>query len=160
MTKTDMHATHRPAAAGLPVDATAPGPGPALSRTPGRRVLVVDDDRAVREFFRRCLLLDGIDVVVAPGGAEGLQALGTDPAIGLILLDLDMPKIDGRRFREVQRSDTRLAAIPTVVVTGTIITSEIRDELQAVDYIAKPIDRTRLLAIVNQHLPTRDGAAA
>jgi CheY-like chemotaxis protein len=117
-----------------------------------RRVLVVDDDRAVREVFRRSLLLDGYDVIVATGGAEGLQLLGSDPNIGLVLLDLDMPHIDGRRFREVQRSDTRLAAVPTVIITGTSVSAALRDELQVLEYVSKPVNRTGLLAVVGRYI--------
>lgn len=151
-----MHEPQLPAA-GSPAQAAPPIASPG--GTPGRRVLVVDDERSIREFFRRCLLLDGIDVVVASGGADGLQALGTDPAIGLVLLDLDMPKIDGRRFREVQRSHARLATIPTVIVTGTVITDSIRAELLAADYVSKPVDRAQLLAIVKRYLPARTAAS-
>lgn len=126
------------------------GGGP---RFVARRVLIVDDDRSVRELFRRCLLLAGYDVSVASGGAEGLQALGTDPTIGLVLLDLDMPRIDGRRFREVQRTDPRLEAIPTVVITGTNLTDDVRRELRATDYLSKPVQREQLVALVERYLP-------
>lgn len=115
------------------------------------RVLVVDDDKSVREMFRRSLLLAGFDVAVASGGAQGLQMLGADADVGLVMLDLDMPQVDGRRFRDAQRADPRLAAIPTVIVTGTPITGRIRDALQATDYLAKPVGRTLLLSVVEKY---------
>jgi CheY-like chemotaxis protein len=122
----------------------------APSRTPAGRVLVVDDDRAIRELFRRVLLFEGFDVVVAPGGAEGLRVLGIDPAIALVLLDLDMPGIDGRGFRRAQSSDPRLAGIPTVVVTA-VLTDANRAELNATAYLNKPVPRARFIQIVERY---------
>ena len=118
---------------------------------PSGRVLVVDDERTIRELFRRILLFDGFDVVVASGGAEGLRMIGSDPSIALILLDLDMPGIDGRRFRVAQCSDPRLADIPTVVVTGTLLTDEVRAEMRAHDYLGKPVNHAEFIAVVERY---------
>jgi len=131
-----------------------PMPGGHADAAPAR-VLVIDDEQSVREMFRRSLLLAGFDVAVASGGAEGLKMLGTDAEVGLVMLDLDMPYIDGRRFREAQRSDPRLAAIPTVIVTGTPITDGIRDTLQASDYLSKPVGRAQLLSVVGKYCGTQ-----
>lgn len=128
-----------------PLSPTADMPSP-----PGR-VLVVDDERTIRELFRRILLFDGFDVVVASGGAEGLRIIGSDPSIALILLDLDMPGIDGRRFRVAQCSDPRLAGIPTVVVTGTVLTDEIRAEMNADDYMSKPVNHAQFMRVVERY---------
>jgi CheY-like chemotaxis protein len=110
------------------------------------RVLVVDDERGIRELFRRVLLLAGYDVLLAAGGAEGLQLLGRNPDIGLILLDLDMPYIDGSRFRAAQLADPRLAGVPTVVVTGMALTDALRAELHADAYLTKPAPPAQLTA--------------
>ena len=123
----------------------------ADARPVAGRVLVVDDERAIRELFRRVLLFDGFDVVVASGGAEGLRLLATDPWVVLILLDLDMPDIDGRRFRQAQCEDPRLADIATVLVTGTVVTDEVRGELRATDYLSKPVSRAHMLHVVERY---------
>jgi CheY-like chemotaxis protein len=115
------------------------------------RVLVVDDERAIRELFRRRLLMAGFDVVVASGGAEGLRILGTDPRVSLVLLDLDMPGIDGRRFREAQSSDPRLAGVPTVIITGVALTDTLRRQLQANDYLSKPVDNAQFIQVVERY---------
>ena len=115
------------------------------------RVLVVDDERTIRELFRRILLFDGFDVVVASGGAEGLRILGSDPSIALVLLDLDMPGIDGRRFRFAQCSDPRLAEVPTVVVTGTMLTDDVRAEMRANDYLGKPVNHAEFMRVVERY---------
>jgi CheY-like chemotaxis protein len=120
---------------------------------PHERVLVVDDERVIRDMLRRMLLFAGFDVVVAAGGAEGLRILGTDPQVALVLLDLDMPHIDGRCFRSAQRSDSRLAAIPTVIVSGVLFTDELRRELDAADYLSKPVRQATLVATVEKYCP-------
>jgi CheY-like chemotaxis protein len=123
--------------------------GPAQPKA--GRVLIVDDDRAVRELFRRSLELARFDVVVAAGGEEGLRLLGADPTIRVVLLDLAMPGMDGRRFRDVQRADPRLAAIPTMIVTGSSLAQVVHDELMADDYLLKPIGREHLVSVVSRY---------
>ena len=133
-----------------------PGPprnGLANQETHDRphRVLVVDDERSVCELFRRTLLMGGFDVVVACGGAEGLERLGSDPGIGLVLLDLHMPRIDGIRFRAVQLADPRLAAVPTVLVTGYAVTDSDRAAIRANEYVSKPVSPARLIALAEKY---------
>jgi CheY-like chemotaxis protein len=135
----------------LPAQSQAPAPSGTDVHPAAGRVLVVDDERAIRELFQRILLFEGFDVVLASGGAEGLRLLGTDPRIALVLLDLDMPAVDGRRFRMEQCGDPRLADVPTVIVTGTMLTPEVRAELQATDYLSKPVPRARFIQIVERY---------
>src|SRR5262245_43043809 len=78
----------------------------------GRRILVIDDDDAVRTIFQRYLESAGFSVVTAKDGAEGLRRLALDRSIRLVLLDLLMPDMDGWRFRHAQQCDQRLADIP------------------------------------------------
>lgn len=125
------------------------------------RVLVVDDDRAVREMFRRTLELAHFDVVVAAGGEEGLRQLRADASIGLVLLDLMMPGMDGREFRARQRADVRLSDIPTIIVTGSSLTQIVHADLMAVDYLLKPVGREHMLSVVARYCrPAEPGATA
>ena len=113
------------------------------------RVLVVDDDASMRLVFGRSLRGAGFDVVEANGGREGLQKLRADPSIRLVLLDLNMPGMDGWRFREEQRADPQLRDIPTVVLTGEpfarIATSQ---PLEVHEYLLKPVGRDHLISVV------------
>jgi CheY-like chemotaxis protein len=115
------------------------------------RVLVVDDDHSVRGMLQRSLHLAGFDVVVAAGGEEGLQILRDDPTICLVLLDLNMPNVDGRKFREIQRSDPRLAAISTIILTGSALPQVVHEELLAPAYLFKPVGREELVSIVSRY---------
>ncbi len=115
------------------------------------RVLVVDDNHSVREMLRRSLQLAGFDVVVAAGGEEGLQILRDDLTICLVLLDLNMPKVNGRKFREIQRSDPRLAGISTIILTGSALPQVVHEELLATAYLFKPVGREELVSVVSRY---------
>jgi CheY-like chemotaxis protein len=115
------------------------------------RVLVVDDDHAVLAVLRRLLQLAGYDVLSATNGADGYHLLQTDPAISLLILDLTLPVLDGWRFRQMQRQDAALAAIPTVILTGAPLPSVVDAELQAADYLFKPVGADHFLSVVRHH---------
>jgi CheY-like chemotaxis protein len=125
---------------------TKPSPEPRAGR-----VLVVDDDAAVREVFERVLRLGGFDVVVAAGGEEGLRILRDDPTICLVLLDLEMPNVDGWKFRKIQRDDPRVADISTIIVTGSAVPDVMHEELLATDYLFKPVRREDLVKVVSRY---------
>lgn len=143
----------------LPPELTVPPPpagaGTARPRPTAGRVLVVDDEDAVREMFRRSLELAHFDVVVAAGGEEGLRLLRDDPAICLVLLDLAMPGMSGRTFRDLQRADPRLATVPTLIVTGSALAQIVHDELLAEDYLLKPVAREHLISVVARYCKPR-----
>jgi two-component system, chemotaxis family, chemotaxis protein CheY len=120
---------------------------PSDAAPPAGRVLVIDDDDAIRRVFQQYLESGEFEVVAASSGAEGLRILRNDPQVGLVLLDLMMPDMDGWRFRNAQADDERLTAIPTVIVTGSPLSSVVHAELKAVDYLLKPIGRDHLLSV-------------
>lgn len=83
-----------------------------------RPVLVVDDDRDVRESIADALRDEGFEVETASNGREALSALRAGTSPGLILLDLSMPVMSGTEFRRVQLDDPALAHIPTAVISA------------------------------------------
>jgi two-component system, chemotaxis family, chemotaxis protein CheY len=91
---------------------------PVGSRT--RKILVVDDDADLRQAVASCVADLGVEVVEASDGREGLERLGDGtPLPGAILLDLVMPRLDGRGFLEAVRREPQLAAIPVITMTGS-----------------------------------------
>jgi CheY-like chemotaxis protein len=120
------------------------------------RVLVVDDEPSMRLVFGRSLRSAGFDVVEADGGREGLQKLRDDPSIRLVLLDLNMPGMDGWRFREEQRADPQLRDIPTVVLTGEPFARIVSSQpLDANEYLLKPVGRDHLISVVSGYCTPR-----
>lgn len=88
--------------------------------TPARgRVLVIEDERDIREALAEALSYEGYDVVVAANGREALRKLDGRPLPDVILLDLVMPEMSGWEFRQVQVRDPALCGIPVVVVSAS-----------------------------------------
>jgi CheY-like chemotaxis protein len=84
-----------------------------------REILVVDDDRDVRDAIEQVLLSTGHRVCTAHDGRDALEQLrARRRPPDVILLDLMMPVMDGLRFREAQRRDRALADIPVVVISA------------------------------------------
>ncbi len=114
-------------------------------------MLIVDDDPSVRETFRRVLQSEGFDVAVVTGGEEALQALREDRTIGLMLLDLEMPGVDGAAVRRAQLADSTISLVPTVIVSGSRSTRTDLGDLTADGYLDKPVRRQDLLTLVRQY---------
>jgi CheY-like chemotaxis protein len=118
------------------------------------RVLVVDDDAEIRETFVDVLLENGFEAVGATDGCEALTHL-RDPADrwALVLLDLMMPNMDGRTFRQEQMADDQLASIPVVVVSAATEVDDAADALGAAAAVTKPVRLVDLVALVSRFCP-------
>ncbi|MGH9347547.1 MAG: response regulator [Vicinamibacterales bacterium] len=114
-------------------------------------VLIVDDDASVRKAIVHMLGLGGFPALEAASGREGIDALGRDPGIALVLLDLNMNPMDGRTFRQLQLADPKLAIVPTVVLTGAPLADVDDATLMADDYLLKPVGREHLLSVVSAY---------
>jgi two-component system nitrogen regulation response regulator NtrX len=116
------------------------------------RILVVDDDEAIRDSLDVVLRFEHHEVLTARDGAEGQKALAADPEIDLVFLDIKMPGKDG-----LDVLVEMLAARPELLVVmisghGTIETALEATKRGAFHFIEKPLDRDRvLLAVRNAH---------
>ena len=116
------------------------------------RILVIEDDEAVRESIAHLLRDEGFAVETAGNGREALELLrraSTLPSV--ILLDLMMPVMDGWTFRTEQLATPRLAAIPVVVLSATHDLPRRAGALRAEAVLQKPFDASRLLDVVAHH---------
>lgn len=107
-----------------------------------RRVLVVDDDEAVREVLRTGLeVLAGWKVAVASGGAEAVALCRSDPP-DAILLDVMMPTMDGPTTFAQLQEDARTRSIPVILLTAKVQPAERRryEDLAVAGMLAKPFD--------------------
>ena len=109
------------------------------------RVLVVDDDRAIRESLARALELDGYDVELAPDGATALAAI-RERRPDVAIFDVMMPNIDGLTLCRVLRAERD--RLPVLMLTARTETSDRVAGLDAGadDYLPKPFDLDELLA--------------
>jgi len=109
------------------------------------RVLVADDDRAIRESLERALQLEGYDVVVAPDGAAALT-LAHDARPDVLVLDVMMPGVDGLTACRVLRAEKNRT--PILLLTARTETSDRVAGLDAGadDYLPKPFELDELLA--------------
>jgi PAS domain S-box-containing protein len=105
-------------------------------------VLVVDDDRLVRDLLKRFLMKEGFRVAMAANGDEGLKA-ARESRPAAITLDVVMAGSDGWSVLRAIRSDSTLAATPVVMVT-IVDNPTLGAELGATAYLTKPIDWRRL----------------
>jgi two-component system response regulator MprA len=117
------------------------------------RILVVDDDRAVRDALRRALTLGGYEVEVAEGGSQGLEHTVTR-APDAVVLDVGMPDVDGLEVcRRLRSAGNR---VPILILTARDAVSDRIDGLDAGadDYLVKPFDvgelKARLRALMRR----------
>lgn len=128
----------------------APGDADAAA---AETVMVVDDDRDILDLARLVLEDGGYRVIAAPSGQAALDRLAqTRP--DLILLDVNMPDMDGWQVLRLLKVDERTQEIPVALFT---IKSQVRDRVLglqsgACDYIAKPFAQDELLARVRRIL--------
>ena len=116
---------------------------------PRPRVLVVDDDRAVRESLRRSLEFNGYDVTLAADGAEalaGLAAMGQTSPPDVVVMDVMMPRLDGLETTRALRSAGN--DVPILVLTARDAVGDRVEGLDAGadDYLTKPFALQELLA--------------
>lgn len=111
-----------------------------------RPVLVVDDDPDNRALLDHLLSSEGYAVATARDGREALKRL-LDLRPAVILLDLEMPVMDGRSFRQHQlRLAGRLRSIPVIICSGSDEADKLKNELRPFACLSKPFpDFTRLL---------------
>ena len=128
----------------------------AAPSAPGQRddtVLVVDDNKLGRGVLCRILTTAGLRVEAACDGDEALTMMA-DTKFGVVLLDLQMPKVDGLEVLKRAREQWTAADLPILMISGTTDTEPIVEALDsgANDFLTRPIDRNILLAKIRRSL--------
>ena len=125
------------------------------------KILVVDDERAVRDALRRALELQGYEVDLAADGEEALARLGADGHPDAVVLDILMPGIDGLEVcRRIRRSGD---SVPVLMLTARDAVGDRVEGLDAGadDYLVKPFALEELLArvraLIRRGTPSLDG---
>ena len=117
----------------------------------GHNILVVEDDSTLRNAMGDLLGEEGIAATPAENGQVGLDLLRAGARPCLVLLDLQMPVVDGFTFRRRQLEDPRIAGIPVVVMTGQPGKAREAERLGVVLTMSKPVAPARVLGVVKQY---------
>ena len=128
-------------------------PVPDLS---GYHILLVEDNPMNRRIAELNLIEFGLMVTQAENGREAMEILRTDPgAFDLILMDIQMPEMDGYSTTCAIRSELRLKDLPIVAMTAHILAGE-REKVMACgmnDYLTKPVRHAELVKVLQRYLP-------
>ncbi len=119
------------------------------------RVLVVDDSRAMRGILKRMLGGLGHEVVEAANGREAIDRLRAGEVVQLVLVDWNMPEMNGYEFVQAARREPALASLPIIMVTTETEMDRVAMALEAGvnEYVMKPftadvlVDKLALLGL-------------
>jgi PAS domain S-box-containing protein len=129
--------------------------GPQLT---GLRVLAVDDSRLNLMVVERALKLEGCSVTLAADGQQALQILKAQPqAFDVVLMDIQMPVMDGLTATREIRKDDALAHLPVIALTAGVLPEERLAALDAGvnEFLAKPLDLQQMQLMLSQYLSSR-----
>ncbi|MBK5967878.1 MULTISPECIES: PAS domain-containing sensor histidine kinase [Thiorhodovibrio] len=121
----------------------------------GRRILVAEDQPINQRIIHDMLCLFGAEVTLAPNGREALQRLA-ESDFDLVLMDIQMPEMDGLSATEQLRNNPAWAKLPVVALTAGVTTTE-RERIRTAglsDLLAKPLRLSELKSILGRWLPS------
>ena len=122
----------------------------------GGRIVVVEDNEKNMKLFRDVLEASGFETVEATTGQQAID-LTVEHMPDLVLMDIQLPDIDGIEALGRLRADERTASIPVLVLTALAMDGD-RERFLAAgfdDYISKPVDIVSFIATVKRHVEVR-----
>ncbi len=124
---------------------------PASKVKSSSKVLIVDDEEGIRESLK-LILSDHYDLVVTDSGEQALRLVEGDPAIGLVLMDIKMPKVSGLDVLKAMKA--KRPNLNVIMVTGykAVETAGEAARLGAVGYIVKPFKSNEILQTVQKNI--------
>jgi CheY-like chemotaxis protein len=136
------------------VDSPRPDEAHAKSLT-GFKILAVDDD--VRNLFAVTSLLErhGATALPAATAKEAVEVLEKNPEVSAVLMDMMMPEVDGYQATRQLREMPRYRTLPIIALTAKTMPGDRDKALEAgcTDFVSKPVERERLIAVLRQWLP-------
>jgi len=126
-----------------------------------RKILIIDDDRDLREFLQQALSAAGFEVQTVDRGAIGLRMLLTEE-FHLVLIDINMPEISGSNICRALRKHDKTRDLPVVMITATFHSPEqikaAREDYGVNDFLLKPFTGADLQKLLERvFLPNKDG---
>ena len=140
---------------------TAPHVAPLTDLAPAKlpTVMVVDDSLTVRKITGRLLAREGYQVVLAKDGVEALEVL-LDMVPDVMLVDIEMPRMDGFDLTRNVRADTRLQHVPIIMITSRTAEKHRKyaEEIGVNHYLGKPYQEDELLGLVAGYMASHQPA--
>ena len=127
---------------------------PPRVATEPRRLLLVEDDFALRAHLAELLMQEGYYVGCAADGEEAIRRLQREPLPAAILLDMMLPRVNGIAFREAQMRTAGLRSIPTIAITS-LKDSDHLEKLGFAAVFKKPLDFDTLTRTLARVCPPR-----
>jgi two-component system, cell cycle response regulator DivK len=117
-----------------------------------KKILIVDDDSRNIFALRLTLKAKGFNVETALSAREAIGKLENDENIGIVLMDMMMPDVDGYQAVGLIRNNEKLSHIPVIAVTAQAMEEDRQKciDAGATDYIKKPIDVDQLLKVIEK----------
>jgi type IV pilus assembly protein PilB len=150
-----------PAAATAPHAAAVPHAAPAQPRPENRTVLVVDDNKDYRELVKHLLLVNHYTVLEAGNGEEAMAVVNRHLP-DLMLVDFNMPKMNGYELIQEVRSNYDMRGVRIIMFTGATNRQHLRTlNMDISDFLEKPVSNAKLLeSVARAFSPLRAGAPA
>ncbi|PYF75737.1 response regulator [Pedobacter nutrimenti] len=119
-----------------------------------KKILIVDDDNRNIFALRAVLKARGYDCLSAAGAEEGLEILAANGEIGVVLMDMMMPGMDGYQAIAKMKQNPELRHLPVIAVTAQAMMGDRERCLDAgaVGYVSKPINVEILTELLSQHI--------
>ena len=117
------------------------------------KILIIDDDSRNIFALTAVLKAKGFQCLAATSGVEGLSIMESDTTVGVVLLDMMMPEMDGyETLSRVRRGKCK--DLPVIAVTAQAMVGDREKciDAGATEYVSKPIDVDRLVSLLNQYL--------
>jgi two-component system sensor histidine kinase/response regulator len=144
---------------GGPASGLLPAAGNLPFALTGRRVLVVEDNEINRDLASELLGDLGIRTATAVNGRHGVDQVLAQP-FDLVLMDIQMPVLDGLAATRLIRTDARFHDLPIIAMTAHAMTGDRERSLDAGmnDHLTKPINPAALSAILSRWMPAKPAA--
>ncbi|MAC99076.1 hybrid sensor histidine kinase/response regulator [Pseudomonas abyssi] len=132
-------------------------PAPRIEQAPrrlqGLRLLVVEDNALNRQVASELLAGEGAEVALAEGGLEGVRQALSEPAFDAVLMDIQMPDIDGLEATRRIRAAGNRSTLPIIAMTANASQTDKDACLQAGmdDHVGKPVDLEKLVTVILRH---------
>jgi len=121
-----------------------------------KRILVIEDQEDNRQIVRDLMTASGYELIEATTGEEGLEAAARERP-DLILMDIQLPGIDGYEVTRRIKADPKLRKIPIIAVTSYALSGDDKKAFAAGcdGYVTKPYSPRLLLAKIREYLPSK-----